>query len=334
MASLLAGATAVLYDGNPVYPDHGALWALAQRAGVTHMGASPAFVQMMERVGLRPNASHDFEPLEMITVSGSPCTPETFAWFYRHVKRDVWVASQSGGTELCSAFVGAVPTLPVHAGEIQARMLGMDVESWADDGRPLTDQVGELVVKSPFPSMPVCFWNDPADRRYRDAYFETFPGVWRHGDFLKVNSRGGCYVYGRSDSTLNRDGVRIGTAEVYRTVEKIEGVVDSVIVCCERPDGTFFMPLFVCLEPGMALDEAFRRRINARLRADCSPRHVPDRIESIPAVPYTLTRKKMEVPIRKILMGVPPERAASRDAMSNPEALQFFVDFAKHGGCS
>jgi acetoacetyl-CoA synthetase len=329
IASLLVGATAVLYDGSPVYPDAGALWALAERAGVTHMGASPAFVQLTERAGIEPGERYDLRRLEMITVSGSPCMPETFAWIYRHVKSDVWVASQSGGTELCSGFVGASPTLAVYAGEIQARMLGMDVESWNDLGEPRINEVGELVVRQAFPSMPLYFWNDPAGKRYQESYFEGFPGVWRHGDFLKINSRGGCYVYGRSDSTLNRDGVRMGTAEIYRVVEQIESVRDSVIVCCERSDGSFFMPLFVCLKPGVTLDETLRKEINARLRKDCSPRHVPDRIEQIAMVPYTLTHKKMEIPIRKILMGVPEERAANRDAMSNPEALQYFVDYAQ-----
>ena len=328
IASLLAGSTAVLYDGNPVHPDPGFLWQLAERAAVTHMGASPTFVQLMEKAGLKPGQRYDLSRVEMITVSGSPCTPETFAWAYRDVKSDLWVASQSGGTEICSGFVGASPTLPVYAGEIQARMLGMDVEAWSDDGTPLVDRVGELVVKSPFPSMPVRFWNDTDDKRYRESYFEGFPGVWRHGDFLKINARGGCYVYGRSDSTLNRHGVRIGTAEVYRAVEQVDGVADSLIVCCERPDGSFFMPLFVRLQPGLVLDEALKNRINSRLRTDCSPRHLPDRIDQVEAVPYTLTGKKMEVPVRKILMGVPVERAASRDSMMNPDSLGFFVDYA------
>jgi len=211
-------------------------------------------------------------------------------------------------------------------------MLGMDVEAWSDAGEPLVGEVGELVVKSPFPSMPVFFWNDSGGRRYHESYFAGFPGVWRHGDFLKINSRGGCYVYGRSDSTLNRHGVRIGTAEIYRAVEQVEGVADSLIVCCERPDGSFFMPLFVRLKPGLVLDEVLKQRINARLRTDCSPRHVPDRIDPVDAVPYTLTGKKMEVPVRKILMGVPPETAASRDAMMNPESLDFYIRYASRHG--
>lgn len=329
VAALHAGATAVLYDGSPVHSGPEFLWELAAQAGVTHFGASPTFVQLMQKAGLRPGERYDLSKLEMITVSGSPCTPETFAWVYRSVKSDVWVASQSGGTELCSGFVGASPTLPVYAGEIQARMLGMDVHAWNDEGEELIDRVGELVVTSPFPSMPVYFWNDTDGRRYRESYFDRFPGVWRHGDFIKINARGGCYVYGRSDSTLNRHGVRIGTAEIYRSVEQVEGVGDSLIVCCERPDGSFFMPLFVKLQEGLELDDALRQRINSRLRQDCSPRHVPDRIDRVDAIPYTLTGKKMEIPVRRILTGSPPECVASRDAMMNPEALDFFVRYAK-----
>lgn len=329
IGALLAGATSVLYDGSPVHPDPWLLWDLAARTRATHFGASPTFVQMMQKSGLRPADRYDYPAMRMMTVSGSPCTPETFAWVYQAVKSDVWVASQSGGTEICSGFVGAVATVPVHAGEIQARMLGMDVHAWSDDGRDLTDEVGELVVTRPFPSMPLYFWNDADGKRYHESYFDRFPGVWRHGDFVKLNSRGGCYVYGRSDSTLNRHGVRIGTAEIYRAVEQVDGVADSLIVCCDWPDGTFFMPLFVKLKPGVTLDEALRKRINARLREDCSPRHVPDRIDAVEAIPYTLTGKKMEIPVRRILMGTAPERAASRDAMANPQSLNFFAGYGQ-----
>jgi acetoacetyl-CoA synthetase len=329
LAALITGAAVVLYDGNPAYPSIDFLWKLAADTGATSFGASPTYVQMMEKAGLRPGEQFDLSRLEGVLVAGAPSTPETFEWFYRCVKRDLWVTSQSGGTELCSGFVGAVPLLPVHAGEIQTRMLGMDVHAWSEDGRELIDEVGELVATSPFPSMPIRFWNDAGDKRYRESYFEVFPGVWRHGDFIKINQRGGCYIYGRSDSTLNRYGVRIGTAEIYRAVEQVEEVADSLIVCCELPGGHFFMPLFLRLKPGFQLDEALQGRINARLRSDCSPRHVPDRIYQVEAVPYTLTGKKMEVPVRKILMGWPLEKAAGRDAMANPEAIDYFVRFAQ-----
>jgi acetoacetyl-CoA synthetase len=329
LAALLTGAASVLYDGNPAYPSPDFLWKLAADTGATSFGASPTYVQMMEKAGLNPGATHDLSALESVVVSGAPSTPETFDWFYRCVKQDLWVTSQSGGTEICSGFVGAAPTLPVYAGEIQARMLGMDVHVWNDDGQEVIDEVGELVVTSPFPSMPSCFWNDADGRRYRESYFEYFPGVWRHGDFIKLNRRGGCYIYGRSDSTLNRYGVRIGSAEIYRTVEQVEGVVDSLVVCCELPGGNFFMPLFLKLRPGVTLDEEFRNRIAQRLRQDCSPRHVPDRMYSVEAIPYTLTGKKMEVPVRKILMGWSLDKAASRDAMMNPDAIDWFVRFAQ-----
>jgi acetoacetyl-CoA synthetase len=329
LASLVTGAAAVLYDGNPAYPSLDFLWKLAADTGATSFGASPTYVQMMEKVGLKPGELYDLSRLEGVLVAGAPSTPETFDWFYRSVKRDLWVTSQSGGTELCSGFVGAVPLLPVHAGEIQTRMLGMDVHAWSEDGKELFDEVGELVATSPFPSMPIRFWNDTGGKRYHESYFEVYPGVWRHGDFIKINQRGGCYIYGRSDSTLNRYGVRIGTAEIYRAVEQVEEIADSLIVCCELPGGHFFMPLFLRLKPGVQFDDALRDRVATRLRSDCSPRHVPDRMYQVEAVPYTLTGKKMEVPVRKILMGWPLEKAASRDAMMNPEAIDYFVRFAQ-----
>lgn len=329
LASLLTGAAAVMYDGNPAHPAPDLLWKLAADTGATCFGASPTYVQMMEKAKLRPGETFDLSKLESIVISGAPSTPETFEWFYRCVKSDLWVTSQSGGTEICSGFVGAVPTLPVYAGEIQTRLLGMDVHVWNDAGREVVDEVGEMVITRPFPSMPVRFWNDPGDVRYRESYFGHFPGVWRHGDFLKINARGGCYIYGRSDSTLNRYGVRIGSAEIYRVIEQIEEVADSLIVCCELPGGNYFMPLFLRLKPEYALTDELRARITRQLREDCSPRHVPDRLYAVEAIPYTLTGKKMEIPVRKILMGQPTEKAASRDAMMNPSAIDWFVRFAE-----
>lgn len=329
VAALLTGASAVLYDGSPAHPTQDLLWKLAADTGATMFGASPTFVQMMEKAGLKPSEQYDLSRLECVMAAGAPSTPETFTWFYRSVKQDLWVTSQSGGTEICSGFVGASPTLPVYAGEIQTRMLGMDVHAWSDDGKELVDEVGELVVTSPFPSMPIKFWNDAGGKRYHESYFDTFPGVWRHGDFLKINRRGGCYIYGRSDSTLNRYGVRIGTAEIYRAVEQEPEVADSLIVCCELPGGQFFMPLFLQLKPGFTLVDEVRARISKRLREDCSPRHAPDRMYAVEAIPYTLTGKKMEVPVRKLLMGWPLEKTASRDAMANPESIDYFIKFAQ-----
>lgn len=328
VSSLLTGAAAVQYDGSPVYPDLDLLWKMASETGAATFGASPTFVQMMEKAKLKPGEKFDLSKLEAALLGGAPSTPETFKWFYDNVKADLWVTSQSGGTELCSGFVGASPTLPVHAGEIQARCLGMDVRAWSDDGKEVVDEVGELVCLKPFPSMPIFFWGDTDGKRYHEAYFDVFPGVWRHGDFIKINSRGGCYIYGRSDSTLNRFGVRIGTAEIYRAVEQVEEVADSLVVCCELEGGNFFMPLYVKLKPGFALDDALVKKITAKLRSDCSPRHVPDKMYTVAEIPYTLTGKKMEVPVRKILMGWPLEKAASRDAMMNPASIDWYIDFA------
>lgn len=329
VASLMTGASAVLYDGSPMHSGPECLWRLAESTRASCFGASATFVQMMEKEGLQPGRNFDLSALRSIVLSGAPSTPETFDWFYRCVKRDLWVTSQSGGTEICSGLVGASPLLPVHAGEIQCRMLGMAVEVWDDDGRPTIDEVGELVVTQPCPSMPESFWNDEGDARYRESYFEHYPGIWRHGDFMKLNERGGCCIYGRSDSTLNRHGVRIGSAEIYRVVEEMEEIADSLVVCCELPGGRFIMPLFLRMREGAMLDELLRGRIAERLRCLCSARHIPDEMVAVERIPYTLTGKKMEVPVRKILMGWPLERAASRGAMADASALDVYVDFAR-----
>ena len=332
VSALVQGASIVLYDGHPAYPTPALLWQLAADAGATSFGASPTFVQMMQKIGLVPRERFDLSRLEGVLLTGSPVTPESTAWFYEAVKSDLWVTSPSGGTELCAGLVGGSPLLPVYAGEIQTRLLGMDVHAWNDEGDEVVGEVGELVVTSPSPSMPLRFMNDPGDARYRETYFEHFPGVWRHGDFIKINERGGCYIYGRSDSTLNRYGVRIGSAEIYRAVEQLDEIADSLIVCLELPGGAFFMPLFVRLADGVVLDDALRERIVAKLRTDCSPRHVPDEIHAVGAIPYTLTGKKMEIPVRRILGGTPPEKAASREAMMDPSALDWFIAFAASRG--
>jgi acetoacetyl-CoA synthetase len=328
VSALVQGASIVLYDGHPAYPTPALLWQLAADAGATCFGASPTFVQMMQKIGLVPREHFDLSRLDGVLLTGSPVTPESTAWFYDAVKSDLWVNSPSGGTELCAGLVGGSPLLPVYAGEIQTRLLGMDVHAWNDAGEEVVGEVGELVVTSPSPSMPLRFINDPGDARYRETYFEHFPGVWRHGDFIKINARGGCYIYGRSDSTLNRYGVRIGSAEIYRAVEQLDEIADSLIVCLELPGGAFFMPLFVRLSEGTVFDDALRERIVAKLRTDCSPRHVPDEIHAVAAIPYTLTGKKMEIPVRRILAGTPPEKAASREAMMDPSALDWFIGFA------
>lgn len=327
VSALLAGSTVVLYDGSPMHPGPDALWQLASQAQVTHFGASPTFVQLMQKAGVQPAQSHDLASLETVVLSGSPATPETFTWFYQAVKSDLWVTSLSGGTELVGGLVGAVKLLPVRAGQIQGPMLGMAVQAWDDAGSPVgAGQTGELVVTQPAPSMPIRMWGDDDGSIYHASYFDTFPGVWRHGDLIRFDEHGGCYVEGRSDSTLNRYGVRLGTAEIYRALDGLPDILDAIIVCCEPRPGEFDMPLFVRLKPGMNLDAELVRRIQTVLKETCSPRHVPDRIIQVDQIPYTLTGKKMEVPLRKALTGVPIQAAASKDAMMNPGALEHVLE--------
>jgi acetoacetyl-CoA synthetase len=327
VAMMLTGAKAVFYDGNPASPAPDILWKMAADTRASVFGASPSYVQLMEQLDVVPKQKYDLSSLRTILCSGSPAQPENFDWFYRNVSEDIWLTSQSGGTEIVGGFVAASPTLPVRAGEIQCRALGMDIDAWSDEGESLVGQVGELVCKQPFPSMPIHFLNDTNFKRYKESYFEEFPGVWRHGDFIKINEHGGSYIYGRSDSTLNRFGVRIGTAELYRTVEKLPEVADSLVVCIELPGGSFFMPMFLQLARGAVLDEALRQRIVSQLRENCSPRHVPDKLYAVPEIPYTLTGKKLEVPVRKLLLGWPLEKAASRDSMRNPQAIDYFLHY-------
>lgn len=328
MMAPLNGGTAVLYDGNPMHGGSDFLWRMAANARATMFGASPTYIELMRKHGIVPKDLYDLSALHAVLMSGSPATPECFEWLYENVKKDLWVTSQSGGTEFCAGLLVGVPTLPVYAGEIQARALGCDVRVFDDQGNEVIDQVGELVVAQPMPSMPIYLWGDGDFHRYRETYFDIYPGVWRHGDFMKINQRGGCYVYGRSDSTLNRFGVRIGSSEIYRTLEGIDEVLDSLVVCTEEPGGGFFMPLFVQLRAGKSLSEGLISKIEAALRTERSPRHVPDVILDVPAIPYTLSGKKMEVPVRKLLMGWAPERACSRDSMKEGAAMDWFIRFA------
>jgi acetoacetyl-CoA synthetase len=327
VASMLVGAKPILYDGNPAWPNVDTLWRLAEKFRATVFGASPAFVQVMKKAGIVPKDKFDLAPLRAIICSGAPTPPEIFAWFYENVKSDIWVNSQSGGTELAGAFVGASPLLPVLAGEIQAIQLGMAVEVWDAKGKAIINEIGELVCTKPFPSMPLYFLNDENNERYRASYFEDFAGVWRHGDFAKINERGGSYIYGRSDATLNRHGVRIGSAEIYRVVEQLEGVRDSLVVCIDRVDDSSYMPLFVQLEPDQALGQDLENRIVAALKEQCSPRHVPDEIIQVPDIPYTLTGKKMEVPVKRLFMGAAAEECFSRGMLRNPDAVDFIIQF-------
>jgi acetoacetyl-CoA synthetase len=283
----------------------------------------------MEKEGVRPIDHYSFDSLRSIVLAGSPASPANMAWFGECVKPGLWVSTGSGGTDVCTGFVGGLPTIPSYAGEIQGRHLGVDVHALDEEGNPVVNEVGEMVIRKPMPSMPVCFWNDPDRERYLDAYFSMYPGMWRQGDFFLVNERGGCFVLGRSDATLNRQGVRIGTAEIYRTVESLPQVVDSIVVNLDLPGGLFFMPLFVKLAEGETLTEELEKELRRRLREENSPRHVPDRVYQVMKIPTTLTGKKMEVPVRKILMGLPLEKAANVSVMAEPEALDYFVTFAR-----
>jgi acetoacetyl-CoA synthetase len=328
VSGLLTRAAIVLYDGNPGHPDMGVLWDLAERAGVTMFGTSASYIAACMKAGAEPSAGRDLSRLKAVGSTGSPLSPEGFDWIYEHIGADTWLFSTSGGTDLCTAFVGGSALLPVYRGELQGRALGAAVEAWDEDGVPVIDAVGELVVTEPMPSMPVYFWGDPDGSRYRESYFEMFPGVWRHGDWIEITSRGTAVIYGRSDSTINRSGIRMGTSEIYRAVLSLDQIVDALVVDVPRPGTEGWMPLFIVLREGAELDDELRKEIAKRMRAQCSPRHVPDEVFVIEAVPRTLSGKVLEVPVKRILMGTPAEQAASRDSLANPAALDYFTEMA------
>jgi acetoacetyl-CoA synthetase len=321
---LLAGVTIVLYDGSATYPATDRLWRLAAGHGITYLGVGAPYLVACAKAGLAPGRDHDLAALRAIGSTGSPLPPEAFGWVYDHVKRDLLLGSFSGGTDLCTGFVGPCPLLPVRAGIISGRCLGAEVEAYDEDGKPVTGQVGELVITVSMPSMPVGFWNDPGGVRYRESYFETYPGVWRHGDWIELLPDGGCIIYGRSDATLNRGGVRMGTSEFYRVVEAFGEVADSLVVDTGRLGAEGRLILYVVPAAGRQLDEDLAARLRAALRAQLSPRHVPDEIHQVPGIPRTLSGKKLEVPVRKILLGADPERAADPNALANPEVLRYF----------
>jgi len=324
------GASIVLFDGNPGHPDLAELWRLAEQTGITYFGTSAPFLLACRKAGLRPGADLDLAALRGIGSTGAPLPAEGFRWVYEAVGADLQLQSLSGGTDVCTGFVGGVPLLPVRAGEIACRCLGARVEAWSAAGAPVVGELGELVITSPMPSMPVGFWNDPDGRRYREAYFDHFPGVWRHGDWITITERGSCVITGRSDATLNRGGVRLGTAEFYSVVEGLDEVTDSLVVHLEDPEGgPGELLLFVVLADGLELDDTLRRRIAGQLRTALSPRHVPDEIYQVGAVPRTLSAKKLEVPVKKILSGVPVNAAAATGALANPESLTAFERLAR-----
>ncbi|MCW2983174.1 MAG: acetoacetate--CoA ligase [Conexibacter sp.] len=325
---LLTPASVVLFDGNPGTPTLNRLWDLAAEAGVTTFGTSASFIASCMKDGVEPGGGRDLSALKAVGSTGSPLAPEGFQWVYDHLGADTWLFSTSGGTDVVSAFVGGVPTLPVYRGELQARALGADVQAWDPDGNPLVGEVGELVIAQPMPSMPVGFWGDEDGSRLRDSYFEHYPGVWRHGDWIEITERGTAIIYGRSDSTINRGGIRMGTSEIYRAVLADDAIVDALVVDIPRDGTEGWMPLFVVLREGEALTDDLVASIKRRIRTDCSPRHVPNEIHQIAEVPRTLSGKVLEVPVKRILMGQPAEQAASRDSLANPAALDVFVEMA------
>ncbi|HWX98201.1 MAG TPA: acetoacetate--CoA ligase [Solirubrobacteraceae bacterium] len=335
---LLSEAAIVLYDGSPGHPDLGVLWKLAERAQITCMGVSAGLLSSCEKAGIEPARDYDLHALRAIGSTGSPLAPESFKWVYEHVGSDIWLFSTSGGTDVCTAFVGGCPLLPVFEGELQCRSLGCAVESWDERGKSLTDEVGELVVTRPLPSMPLFLWGDDDGERLRESYFAMYPGIWRHGDWIRITPRGGAVIYGRSDSTINRQGVRMGTSEIYRAAGAVEEVLDALVVDVPVPasgggargsDGELSMLLFVVLRDGVTLDEDLTAKIKRRIREDCSPRHVPNEVLQIAQVPRTLSGKVLEVPVKRILMGAPASEAASVDSLADPASLDYFVELAR-----
>jgi acetoacetyl-CoA synthetase len=328
VGALLTPASIVLYDGNPGHPDLGVLWDLAERAGITCFGTSASYIAACMKDGVEPGAGRDLRRLRSVGSTGSPLSPEGFDWVYDHLGRDTWLFSTSGGTDVCTAFVGGVPLLPVYRGELQGRSLGASVQAFDEGGNPVIGQVGELVISEPMPSMPLFLWGDEDGSRYRSSYFERYPGVWCHGDWIEITSRGTAVIYGRSDSTINRQGVRMGTSEIYRAVQGLEDVIDALVVDVPRPGTEGWMALFVVLAPGTTLDDQLEANVKRRIRDQCSPRHVPNEVFQVAEVPRTLSGKVLEVPVKRILMGTPPEQAASRDSLANPASLDYFVELA------
>ena len=326
---LLSGATSLLFDGNPGFPDLDVIWKYAQESKMTVFGTSAAYLSACMNSGLEPGRDYDLTRLRVVGSTGSPLSPEGFRWVYDKVNEDVLLGSVSGGTDPCSAFVGCSPILPVKAGELQCRCLGVNAQAFDPQGDILIDQVGELVITDPMPSMPLYLWKDTADKRYQESYFDMYPGNWRHGDWVRFTPEGGGIILGRSDSTINRFGVRMGSSEIYAAIEELPEVADSLVIGYNVNEDDYRMPLFVVLAPGLSLDDALKKKINQKIRSVLSPRHVPDEIHAIDQVPTTLNGKKLEVPVKKVLSGIPLEDAVNLDSMSNPQAMDYFVAMAE-----
>jgi acetoacetyl-CoA synthetase len=331
-SALLTGATVVVYDGAPAYPSVDAQFALAARTGMTYLGTSAGYLTACEKAGIRPGETHDLSALRGLGSTGSPLPASAFRWVYDAVKPDVFLGSLSGGTDIATGFIGSSPLLPVTAGELQRPMLAVAAASWDEDGEPVIGELGELVVTEPMPTMPLYFWNDPDNTRYREAYFEPWPGVWRHGDWLLITGRGTCIISGRSDSTLNRGGVRMGTADIYTAVESIPAVLDCVVLGVEQTDGGYWMPLFVQLAPGEELTDELVAELKAAIRTQASPRHVPDEVIAVPGVPHTRTGKRLEVPLKRLFQGVDPGKAVNTGAVDDAALVDHYVGLARERG--
>jgi acetoacetyl-CoA synthetase len=329
VSALLLRASIVMIDGNPAYPDLGMQWRLAEETRPTFMGASPALLMGCRKAGVDLTVL-DLSSIRQLGAAGSPLPAEGYAWVYEQLGPDVLLNCGSGGTDVCSGIVQGSPLQPVYAGEIAGRCLAVDTAAFDPDGNEVVGELGELVIRAPMPSMPVGFWNDPGDERYHASYFEDYPGVWRHGDWILFTERGSCVITGRSDATLNRGGVRMGTGEFYEVVEELDEVLDSLVVHLEdREGGAGELLLFVVLREGAELDDELRARIGRALRSELSPRHVPDTIHAVPAIPRTLTGKKLELPVKRMLLGVAAERVASRDALADPGAIDAFAAYVR-----
>ncbi|ABG92375.1 acetoacetate--CoA ligase [Rhodococcus jostii RHA1] len=327
--TMVTGAAIITYDGSPTYgrPDH--QFEICARYGATRFGTGAAYLTLCEKAGTEPGTAFDLSGLRSIMSTGSPLPDTTWRWIYDTVSPDVHLGSDSGGTDVATGFIGANPLSPVRVGELQGPYLGVDVQAWTETGEAVVGEVGEMVITAPMPSMPIYFWNDPDGNRYRDAYFEVYPGVWRHGDWITMEADGGCVVHGRSDSTINRGGVRMGSADIYQAVEALPEIAEALVIGAELPHGGYHMPLFVVLRDGYDLDDALVEKIRTTIRREASPRHVPDEIIDVPAIPITRTGKRLEIPVKKLIQGVSPETAINRATVADTDALDWYIDYAQ-----
>ncbi len=328
VSALLVGSTIILYDGSPNFPDAGRLWKITQDQSVTVLGLSPAYLQLCAKEGIRPRTTYDLSALRSVGCTGSPIPLAAYAWMRDEVGENIPLNSTSGGTDIGGGFVGGCPIVPTYPGENSVRCLGVAAAAWNEAGEPVIDEVGELVITKPMPSMPIYFWSDPDGMRYRDSYFDIFPGVWRHGDWVTVTQKGSVIVHGRSDATLNRHGVRLGSAEIYQSIEGLSEIQESLIVGIEQEGGKYWMPLFVHLCDGASLNDVIKNKIVDAIRKSASPRHVPDEIIQVEGFPHTLTGKRLEVPIKRILLGTPVEKALNLGAIDRPDLIEAFVKLA------